>query len=104
MLEVFKREGVENVVCVVTRYFGGVLLGTDVYKRQGKYGFVGNFDTGPPEITVSVGASIRLRISFDALFKQLHAASDVLFVYDVGLSLIHISYLRIWYSGQITQS
>ena len=27
MLEVFKREGIENVVCVVTRYFGGVLLG-----------------------------------------------------------------------------
>lgn len=28
MLEVFKREGIENIVCVVTRYFGGVLLGT----------------------------------------------------------------------------
>ena len=28
MLEVFKREGVENVCCVVTRYFGGILLGT----------------------------------------------------------------------------
>lgn len=28
MLEVFRREGVENIVCVVTRYFGGVLLGT----------------------------------------------------------------------------
>ena len=28
MLEGLKREGVENVVCVVTRYFGGVLLGT----------------------------------------------------------------------------
>lgn len=27
MLEVFKREGICNVVCVVTRYFGGVLLG-----------------------------------------------------------------------------
>ncbi len=27
MLEVFSREGVTNVVCVVTRYFGGVLLG-----------------------------------------------------------------------------
>ncbi len=27
MLNVFQREGVENVVCVVTRYFGGVLLG-----------------------------------------------------------------------------
>lgn len=28
MLEVLKREGITNVVCVVTRYFGGVLLGT----------------------------------------------------------------------------
>ena len=28
MLEVFRREGVTNLVCVVTRYFGGVLLGT----------------------------------------------------------------------------
>ena len=26
MLEVFRREGVENVCCVVTRYFGGVLV------------------------------------------------------------------------------
>ncbi len=28
MLELLRREGVTNVVCVVTRYFGGVLLGT----------------------------------------------------------------------------
>ena len=28
MLNVFQREGVENVCCVVTRYFGGILLGT----------------------------------------------------------------------------
>jgi len=27
MLNVFQRESVENVVCVVTRYFGGILLG-----------------------------------------------------------------------------
>ena len=27
MLNVFQRENVENVVCVVTRYFGGILLG-----------------------------------------------------------------------------
>ena len=27
MLEVFRREGVTDIVCVVTRYFGGVLLG-----------------------------------------------------------------------------
>ena len=28
MLEVLRRQGVTNAVCVVTRYFGGVLLGT----------------------------------------------------------------------------
>lgn len=28
MLEILQREGIENAVCVVTRYFGGVLLGT----------------------------------------------------------------------------
>ena len=28
MLEVFRKAGVYNAVCVVTRYFGGVLLGT----------------------------------------------------------------------------
>ncbi len=28
MLNVFERENVQNVVCVVTRYFGGILLGT----------------------------------------------------------------------------
>ena len=27
MLNVFQREGVGNVCCVVTRYFGGILLG-----------------------------------------------------------------------------
>jgi len=27
MLNVFQRENVENVVCIVTRYFGGILLG-----------------------------------------------------------------------------
>jgi uncharacterized YigZ family protein len=28
MLEVFRRGGIENVLCVVTRYFGGILLGS----------------------------------------------------------------------------
>ncbi|MBO5556197.1 MAG: YigZ family protein, partial [Oscillospiraceae bacterium] len=40
MLEVFRREGIENVCCVVTRYFGGVLLGTGgllrAYTRSAK--------------------------------------------------------------------
>lgn len=37
MLNVFQREGVSNVCCVVTRYFGGILLGagglTRAYSR-----------------------------------------------------------------------
>ena len=33
MLEVFRKENVENCVCVVTRYFGGVLLGTGGLSR-----------------------------------------------------------------------
>ena len=28
MLGVFEKEGITNLVCVVTRYFGGILLGT----------------------------------------------------------------------------
>ena len=33
MLEVFRRENIYNFVCVVTRYFGGVLLGTGGLSR-----------------------------------------------------------------------
>ncbi|MCR5825743.1 MAG: YigZ family protein [Oscillospiraceae bacterium] len=40
MLNVLQREGVENAVCVVTRYFGGVLLGagglTRAYGKSAK--------------------------------------------------------------------
>jgi len=40
MLEVFRREGIENVCCVITRYFGGILLGAGgllrAYTRSAK--------------------------------------------------------------------
>jgi uncharacterized YigZ family protein len=40
MLFVFQREGIEDVCCVVTRYFGGILLGTGgltrAYSRAAK--------------------------------------------------------------------
>lgn len=40
MLNVFQREGVSNVCCVVTRYFGGILLGagglTRAYGRSAR--------------------------------------------------------------------
>ena len=38
MLNVFQREGVENVVCVVTRYFGGILLGAGGLVRAYAHG------------------------------------------------------------------
>lgn len=37
MLEIFRREGVTDVVCVVTRYFGGILLGAGgLFRAYGK--------------------------------------------------------------------
>ena len=33
MLEVFRREGIFNVCCIVTRYFGGILLGAGGLSR-----------------------------------------------------------------------
>ncbi len=33
MMEVFRRENISNFICVVTRYFGGVLLGTGGLSR-----------------------------------------------------------------------
>ena len=33
MLQVLQREGLYNVVCVVTRYFGGILLGASTWGR-----------------------------------------------------------------------
>ena len=34
ILNVFQRENVENVVCIVTRYFGGILLGAPTPRRR----------------------------------------------------------------------
>ena len=37
MLEILRREGITNAVCVVTRYFGGILLGTGgLFRAYGK--------------------------------------------------------------------
>ena len=52
MLEVFKKEGVENAVCVVTRYFGGILLGSGgllrAYTKAAKDALA---DSEPEEVT-----------------------------------------------------
>jgi uncharacterized YigZ family protein len=59
MLKVFQRENVTNVCCVVTRYFGGVLLGagglTRAYSRSAR-------DTLTEAGVAAVGLWTRLRI------------------------------------------
>lgn len=72
MLEVFKRENVTNVVCVVTRYFGGVLLGTGgllrAYTKSAK-----------DALTAAGVSSVRRWVSLDvpcgyALFERMKNA------------------------------
>lgn len=64
MLNVFQREGVVNVCCVVTRYFGGILLGgrgtgAGLYPgsqgRPGRGGYLGGTPLG------SHGGALHLR-------------------------------------------
>lgn len=50
MLEVFVREGITDVVCVVTRYFGGILLGTGGLARA--------YSKGAKDALVAAGVSV----------------------------------------------
>ncbi len=50
MLEVFQREGITDVVCIVTRYFGGILLGTGGLARA--------YSKGAKDALVSAGVSV----------------------------------------------
>ena len=49
MLNVFERENVTNVVCVVTRYFGGILLGTGGLTRA--------YTKGAKDALIAAGAA-----------------------------------------------
>ena len=78
MLNVFQRENVTNVVCVVTRYFGGILLGagglTRAYSKSARDALAA---AGAAEMGLwtalggtvdeaEYGADIRLRVSLPA--------------------------------------
>ncbi|MPN06194.1 IMPACT family member YigZ [bioreactor metagenome] len=69
MLEVFRREGVENVCCVVTRYFGGILLGagglTRAYARAAAEGL-----SAAGISTVSLWLTVSLRCPY-SLFERV---------------------------------
>ena len=49
MLNVFQRENVTNAVCVVTRYFGGILLGAGGLSRA--------YTKGAKDVLVAAGAA-----------------------------------------------
>ena len=77
MLEVFRREGVTNLVCVVTRYFGGVLLGTGgLFRAYTKSAKDALEDAGRSAVRCWVG--LELPCSYSALerYKQELAAFD----------------------------
>ena len=77
MLEVFRRAGVSDFVCVVTRYFGGVLLGTGgllrAYTRSASDALAA---AGQAELRLF--HALELRCSYAALerMKQELAAFD----------------------------
>ena len=51
MLEVFQREGITDCVCVVTRYFGGILLGTGGLARA--------YTKGAKDALIAAGVSVQ---------------------------------------------
>ncbi len=89
MLEVFRREGVTDLVCVVTRYFGGVLLGAGGLFRAYTKTAKDALDAAgvavvrrwvEAEFTCSYAAAERLKLetaAFDGLVTDTLYAADV---------------------------
>ena len=76
MLNVFQREGVENVVCSVTRYFGGILLGTGGLVRA----YQGTVKLGLESLPVTAREeTVRFVVSIDhsAVTDFLHRLKSV---------------------------
>ncbi|NCB62290.1 MAG: DUF1949 domain-containing protein [Clostridia bacterium] len=69
MLNVFQREGVENVCCVVTRYFGGILLGAG--------GLVRAYTQGAKDALDAAGVSVVRRWSKVMLVCPYHLFEQV---------------------------
>ena len=89
MLNVFQREGVENVVCVVTRYFGGILLGAGGLVRAYTQSAKDALDAAgisvvrrwvAMEVPCSYGLFERMRLeiaAFDGVIETVDYGADV---------------------------
>ena len=94
MLEVFRRREVTNAVCVVTRYFGGVLLGTGGLLRAYTKSASDALDAAglavvrrwaKAELIVSYAMAERLKTEVTA---QGAVVADVVYAADVTLRLL----------------
>ena len=93
MLNVFRREGVTNAVCVVTRYFGGILLGAGGLTRAYSKGARDALSVAG---VAEMGAWARLRVPCTyALFERVKleiescggVVDDVQYAADVALTV-----------------
>ena len=109
MLEIFRREEVFNFCCVVTRYFGGVLLGTGGLSRA----YSGTAKQALTEVgTRGVGSFIELRFSCpdrrsEKLKRVIAAAgavlTDVRYDTDVNMTVLAEEQAASALAGQISE-
>ena len=90
MLEVFRHENITNAVCVVTRYFGGILLGTGGLARAYTKAAKGALEAAGISV---VRKWIECRINcpyplFDRLRTETEAASGYITGTDYNTSVV----------------
>ncbi|WMJ81214.1 YigZ family protein [Clostridium sp. MB40-C1] len=75
MLDVIKKKGITDVVVVVTRYFGGILLGTGGLVRAYSKGASSAIDEAGVVEKVE-GSQIHIKIDYDLLGKVQYVCSQ----------------------------
>lgn len=75
MMEVLKHQGVVNCCCVVTRYFGGVLLGTGGLVRAYTQSTQAGIDAAQL-VVVSRCVDLRIRIAYPRYEQLMRLAED----------------------------
>ena len=109
MLNVFVKEGVTNVCCVVTRYFGGILLGAGGLTRA--YGGTAKLALDAAGVsrmrlwsTLAVPCSYSLYERMRLLTEQSGGViADTDFGTDVVLSVLMPSELVEWFRANVTE-
>lgn len=68
MLDILKKQDIVNVVVIVTRYFGGILLGTGGLVKAYSDATISSIEKAELK-EIKVGESIRFKINYDELQK-----------------------------------